>query len=299
MKIFITGATGYIGFSVATALRRAGHDVWGLARTEGKAQLLTRNEIHPVPGSLQAPDSFRTIAEECSVLIHAAADYTTDTFSLDRKVVAELLTATKKGPRPKMLIYTSGVWLHGDTGGRLVDETAPLNPPKLVSLRPATEELVLKASGMRGLVIRPGCVYGRQGGLTGTWFKGAHVDKALKVVGDGNNRWAMVHVDDLADGYVRAAESGLTGEAFNLVDRSRATVGDMARYVACAAGYEGKIEFLPVDVAAKNVGDMAECLAMDQQIDGRKAMRLLGWQPQHNGFIDEVETYFASWKAAQ
>lgn len=299
MKIFITGATGYIGFNVATALRRAGHDVWGLARTEEKAQLLTRNEIHPVPGSLQAPDSFRTIAEECSVLIHAAADYTTDTFSLDRKVVAELLAAARRGARPKTLIYTSGVWLHGDTGGRVVDETAPLNPPKLVSLRPATEELVLKGSGVRGLVIRPGCVYGRQGGLTGIWFKGAHVDKALKVVGNGNNRWAMVHVDDLADGYVRLAESGLTGEVFNLVDRSRATVGEMARYVACAAGYEGEIEFVPAAVAAKTLGDMAECLAMDQQIDGRKATRLLGWQPQRDGFIDEIETYFSSWKATQ
>jgi nucleoside-diphosphate-sugar epimerase len=299
MKIFLTGATGYIGFNIASALRRAGHEVWGLVRTEGKAQLLARNEIHPVPGSLQAPDSFRTIAEECSVLIHAAADYTTDTFSLDRKVVAELLTAARKGPRPKTLIYTSGVWLHGDTEGKLVDETIPLNPPKLVSLRSGTEELVLKASGMHGLVIRPGCVYGRQGGLTGIWFKGAHVDKALKVVGDGNNRWAMVHVDDLADGYVRAAESGLTGEVFNLVDHSRSTVGEMARYVACAAGYEGKIELIPVAVAAKDLGDMAECFAMDQQVDGRKATRLLGWQPQHNGFIEEVETYFASWKAAQ
>jgi len=299
MKVFITGATGYIGFNVATALRRAGHEVWGLARTEEKAQLLARNEIHPIPGSLQAPDSFRARAEQCSVLIHAAADYTTDTFALDQKVVGELLNAARRGARPKTLIYTSGVWVHGDTGGKLVDETAPPAPPKLVSLRPVTEELVLKASGVRGLIIRPGCVYGRQGGLTGVWFKGAHTDKALKVVGDGNNRWAMVHVDDLADGYVRAAESGLAGEAFNLVDRSRSPVGEMARYVACAAGYEGTTAFVPVAEAAKTFGDTAECVAMDQQIDGRKATRLLGWQPKHNGFIDEVETYFASWKAAQ
>ena len=52
-------------------------------------------------------------------------------------------------------------------------------------------------------------------------------------------------------------------------------------------------------VAAKNFGYMAECLAMDQQVDGRKATRLLGWQAKHNGFIDEVDTYFASWRASQ
>jgi nucleoside-diphosphate-sugar epimerase len=73
----------------------------------------------------------------------------------------------------------------------------------------------------------------------------------------------------------------------------------MARYVACAAGYDGAIEFVAAPEAKKTFREMAECLAMDQQVDGRKARRLLGWQPKHNGFIEEVETYFASWKAAQ
>jgi nucleoside-diphosphate-sugar epimerase len=299
MRIFMTGATGYIGFNVASALRRAGHEVWGLARGQEKAQRLVRNEIRPVIGTLQEPATFRKTAEECSILIHAAADYTTDTFSLDRKVVGELITAARKGPHPKTLIYTSGVWVHGDTAGKLVDETTPLAPPNLVSRRPETEQLVLDAAGVRGLVIRPGCVYGRQGGLTAMWFKGAYEDKGLKVVGDGNNRWAMVHVDDLADGYVRVAESGLSGEVFNLTDSSRPTVGDMARYVACAAGYDGAIEFVAAPEAKKTFREMAECLAMDQQVDGRKATRLLGWHPKHNGFIEEVGTYFASWKAAQ
>src|SRR3989475_11772797 len=63
-------------------------------------------------------------------------------------------------------IFTSGVWVHGDAGDRMVDETTPLNPIKLVAWRPAHEQLVLQASGMRGLVIRPGCVYGGPGGLT-------------------------------------------------------------------------------------------------------------------------------------
>jgi len=98
---------------------------------------------------------------------------------------------------------------------------------------------------------------------------------------------------------VRVAESGLSGEVFNLTDSSRPTVGDMARYVACAAGYDGAIEFVPVVEAKKTFGEMAECLAMDQQVDGRKAARLLGWHPKHNGFIEGVGIYFASWKAAQ
>lgn len=131
--------------------------------------------------------------------------------------------------------------------------------------------------------------------MTGDWFSGADKDEVLKVVGDGNNRWAMVHADDVAEAFWRAAESGLSGEVFNLVDRSRATIREMAT----AAGCTGKIEFIPVAEAAKTMGDFAECLALDQHVDASKAARLLGWQPKHAGFVDDVETYFMSWKAAQ
>ncbi|MEW6443011.1 MAG: NAD-dependent epimerase/dehydratase family protein [bacterium] len=299
MKVFVTGATGYIGFSVACAFRRAGHEVWGLARGMDKARLLTRNEICPVLGSMQDPDSFKAVAEDCSVIIHAAADFRADTAALDRETVQTLVGCSRRGACPKTLVYTSGVWVHGNTAGKLVDETTPLAPPQLVSWRPELERLVLGASGIKGIVIRPGCVYGRQGGLTGMWFRGASSDKNLRVVGSGNNRWAMVHVDDLADAYLRAAASGLGGEVFAITDRSRWSVRDMAAAVARAAEYEGEIRFVPLAEAAKSMGDVAECLALDQHVDARKAVRLLGWQPRHGGFVDEVEIFFESWKAAQ
>jgi nucleoside-diphosphate-sugar epimerase len=196
------------------------------------------------------------------------------------------------------VIYTSGVWVYGDTGGALVDETTPLNPTQLVKVRPATEQLVLQANGVKGLVIRPGCVYGRQGGLTGMWFDGARRN-ALQVVGSGEQRWAMIHIDDLAAGYVSAAESGLGGEAFNLTDRSRHTVGEMAQAAAKAVGYTAAVRFVPVAEAAETLGDLAECLALDQHVDARKAVRLLGWQPRHGGFVDEAATYFETWRAYQ
>jgi nucleoside-diphosphate-sugar epimerase len=299
MKVFITGATGYVGFNVAMAYRRAGHEVWGLTRSEDKARRLARHEIRPVVGSLQAPERWRDAAVGCSVLIHAAVDYQTDPFALDLQAVEFLLSLSRQGPRPKTLIYTSGVWVYGSTRGMLVDETAPLNPPRMVARRPATEQLVLAAGDVRGLVIRPGCVYGYQGGLTGTWFSGAVLEKNLSAVGDGGNRWTMVHADDLADAFLRAGQSGLRGEVFNITDRSRWSVAEMTQAVARATGYAGRIRFIPVDEAARSMGDFAECLALDQHVDGRKALNLLGWQPRHGGFVDGVETYFASWQAAQ
>jgi nucleoside-diphosphate-sugar epimerase len=109
----------------------------------------------------------------------------------------------------------------------------------------------------------------------------------------------MVHADDLANAYLRAGESGLSGEVFNITDRSRWSVGEMLAAVARVTGYSGKITFVPVAEAAKRMGDFAECLALDQHADGRKAVRLLGWKPQHGGFVDDAETYYMSWKAAQ
>jgi nucleoside-diphosphate-sugar epimerase len=159
--------------------------------------------------------------------------------------------------------------------------------------------MVLNAGGVKGLVIRPGCVYGKQGKLTSIWFQAAHSDKALEIVGHGNNRWTMVHVDDLAEGYLKVAESGLYGEIFNLNDPSRWTVNEMVNAAARASGYSGDTRHVPLDTASRNIGDFAECLALDQNVDSSKAMRILKWQPRHKGFVDEITTYFESWKAYQ
>jgi nucleoside-diphosphate-sugar epimerase len=299
MRIFVTGATGYIGFEVASALGRAGYEVWGLARSPEKATALAAAEIRPVLGTLQNPGDWREAAEECSVLVHAAADSQGDTLAVDAQTVDVLLAAARLGPQPTTLVYTSSVWVYGSTGEKLVDETTPTNPVRIASRRPATERKILNAEGIRALVIRPGCVYGRRGGLTAMWFHGAANERALGCVGDGSNRWAMVHADDLADLYVRAIDSGIAGEVFNATDRSRATVSEMLRAVARVTGFAGEIRHVPLREAHEAMGDFAECLAVDQHVDSRKAVRRLGWQPKHGGFVDGAATYFEAWQALQ
>lgn len=299
MKVFVTGATGYVGSHVARAFRRAGHEVWGLVRSESKGAAIARQEIRLVTGTLQEIRTWIQLAEACSVLVHCAMDSSGgDPWALDRAVVQALVNASDEGPRPKTFLYTSGVWVNGDTGGRLVDETTPLNPLALIAPRAATEKMVLGASGVRGLVMRPGCLYGERGGMPGAWFAGAE-SKDLQVVGDGRNRWAMVHADDAADAYVRAAESGERGEVFNVTDRSRASVRDMAEAAARAAGYTGDIRFVPVSEASKTMGGFADALAVDQLVDSHKAAARLGWQPRHGGFLDDVESCYVAWKAAR
>ncbi len=298
MRIFVTGATGHIGFRVATALRRRGHHVLGLTRSDSGAARLARHEIHPVLGTLQDPGSWKG-AEDCSTLVHAAADYTTDTYALDRAAVHSLLSLAGRGAGIKTVVYTSGVWVYGGTGDTLVDETSALAPLPMSLPRVETEKAVLTTHGVKGLVMRPGCVYGYGGGgLTAPLFAGAAAGK-LEVVGDGSNRWATVHADDCADAYVRAIESGLAGEVFNVTDRSRAPLRRLVLAAARAAGFGGEIRWIPLAEAQKTMGDFATALAFDQHVDSRKAVARLGWQPTHGGFEDEAATYLAAWKAAQ
>lgn len=299
MRVFITGATGIIGFAVARAFARAGYEVHGLCRTETKARTLARNEILPVMGDLTRPDGWVDAAAQAVVLIHCAADLQAGMVGPDKAAVEALIATGYGGPRPKTFLYTSGVWVNGITGHSAADETTPLKPISIVAWRPAHEQMVLSATAVRGIVLRPGCVYGRSGSLTAAWFEGAHTRKDLQIVGDGSNRWAMVHVDDLADAYLRAAQSGLGGEVFNVTDRSRHTVGEMAAAAARAAAYTGAIRQWPVAEAMKVMGPFAEALALDQHVSSWKIARRLGWHPQHGGFVDGVRTYFEAWRAAQ
>lgn len=299
MDVFITGASGYVGGAAARALRRAGHRVFGLVRSEAKARALEAQEITPVIGDLADPTTYVGVAARCGVLIHAAFDGRSRGIPKDRAAVESLIEAGRRGSQPKTFIYTSGVWVHGDTRGALVDESSPLDPLPLVTWRPPHEALVLESDAVRGIVLRPACVYGGAGGMPGSWFAAAAEGVPPDVVGDGANRWALVHVEDLGEAYRLAAECGLRREVFCIVERSHETVGEMAAAAARAAGLSGEIRSLPLIDARKTMGAYADALAADQRIDGGKAERVLGWRSRHRGFVDEAESFYRAWRASR
>jgi nucleoside-diphosphate-sugar epimerase len=302
MKVFVTGATGYIGSAVAAAFARAGHEVYGLARSKEKGTRLAAAEVTPVPGTLQDPASYVATADACQVLIHCAVEYSARQWELHERTIDTLLTSARSTRAPRALLVTSGVWVYGNTGAAAADESASLLPPLLVAPRPSSDQRVLDANGgpLRTLVIRPGCVYGGSAGMTGPWFESAVKEGTARVVGDGSNRWAMVHIADLADLYVKAAESAHGGEVFNATDRSRFTVLECAHAASLAAGAGGKVVNAPAEEAKKTMGaPYVECLLLDQHVDSSKAVRLLGWQPRHGGFADGAVRYFKAWKATR
>lgn len=286
MKIFVTGASGYIGRAVAEALRRRGHRVAGLVRTTAKGKAIEAREIESVIGDMSDAAIWKYAAEDADVLIHCAVEYGERHRALDKKTIETLLSFGGK------VLYTSGVWQYGPGGP--FDESSEGKP--LLPWRSAHEIMVL---GGKGLVIRPGCVYGGAGGLTGLWFQGAVEQGAAPIVGEGENRWAVVHIDDLADLYVRAAESKHATELFNAVDGSRATVREMASAASLSAGAGSVVKALAFTEAEALYGGMAYGLALDQEIDASKALKFLNWKPRFTGFVDGADRFFEAWRASR
>ncbi|HUJ26795.1 MAG TPA: NAD-dependent epimerase, partial [Myxococcales bacterium] len=193
-------------------------------------------------------------------------------------------------------IYTSGCWVQGTTDG-VVDETAPLKPAKAVAWRPANEQLALDGvkSGVRSVVVRPGIVYGgARGGIPAMFFGTAMKHGAAQTVGEGANHWPMVHVDDLAELYVRLVERAPAGSVYIASDASRLTQKEIAEAAARAAGKDGSV------AAGKPDGSpFHEALTLDQQISSEKARNDLDWRPRHENFAAEAEQLFKVWQAAQ
>lgn len=287
MQVFVTGATGYIGSAVCQALRNAGYAVVGLARSGDQARVLAAQGLGAHRGDLRDPASLAEGVRNADAVIHTAFAAAPDAPQVDRAAVEAIIGALSQFNRP--FIYTSGCWVLGNTGDKIADEDTPLCPTPLVAWRPANEQLVIGAAshGVQGIVLRPAIVYGHGGGLVNDFVLSARQHGAARVIGDGRNRWTFVHLDDLADLYVRALGAA-SGTLLFAAHGAAARVLDVAEAASRAAGAGGKVETVPIEEARQSMGPFADALALDQQISGERAMRVLGWRPHAPTVLDEL-----------
>lgn len=299
MAIFVTGASGHIGLAVAHELAWHGHEVRGLVRSEAAARAVAAHEIEPVPGTLADLELLARAAGTHEVIVHCAVDHGAERWALEGAALAAMIEDAQAARRPRLLIYTSGVWVYGTTGDRAATEDDAGEPPPLVARRLEVERQVLDAAGgnLTTAVVRPGCVYGGGGSLTAAWFAAAAAGGPVPVIDGGANRWAMIHRADLAVVYRRLIETH-AGGVWNAVDDSRDTVAACAEAASRAVGGDGAVVARPLAEARAADGAVADALAFDQHVSAAKARRALSWRPAHAGFVAEARRLAAAWRAA-
>ncbi|MEU6667918.1 NAD-dependent epimerase/dehydratase family protein [Streptomyces sp. NPDC046727] len=284
MRILVLGATGYIGSAVVSQLTLAGHDVVPLVKDAAA--------LHPdVPvrvGDLTDPASLRSaVTDDVDAVVNLATptgDEAVDTAAL------EALLAPLRGTG-RAFVYTSGVWVLGATGDAPVTEDADTDPIAIVGYRPRIEQRVLAAAGddVRAVVIRPGIVYGRDGGITALMTGWARQHGTGRYVGSAATRWPMVHVDDLAELYVIALTKADSGDLLHGVAHESVPVAAVAAAADVAAGGTGRAEPWPLAEASEVLGaPFAEALALDQVVSGRRAVEELGWLPSRPHVLTEL-----------
>jgi nucleoside-diphosphate-sugar epimerase len=284
MRIFITGGSGYIGRAVVAELRRRGHHVAALARSDAAAATVRGLGAQAVHGSLDSLDVIELATREHDATIHCAAPVPPDGVAREVKLLDVLL---RVAPNDHALVYTSGAWVYGDRGDAVVDEDAPLAPIPIVAWRPAHEQRVLNAPGIRGIVIRPTIVYGDGGGIVGQLVANANPGP-LRIVGDGTNRWSTVRVDALAELYAAAVEQPAARGIYNAINGAPVPYVEIARAASRSAGGNGGIEHLTFENAQAAMGPFAEALALDLQVSSEKAKRELGWSPHRPTVLEEL-----------
>lgn len=288
MKVFVTGATGYIGSAVIEVLVQRGHEVTGLVRTDLDASRLQERGVRPVLGDLRRPDVLASAAAAADGVVNAATTYDADRGEVETTAVSAMLDALGASGRP--FVYTSDQLIYGDTGSEPADETRVLTPPPFLAWRPQIEQLVVTRPGVRGAALRATAVHGRGGNqLFPGWIAASAHDGVAGYVAEGRVRWSFVHVDDLARAYALALEGAAPGSIYNVAAEPAVSLRDLAAAIAEAAGVGGKTRSLTVEEAAPIFGPAAGLFAeANLMLSARRIREDLGWTPSAPTVLDDL-----------
>ncbi len=250
-----------------------------------------------VSGDLTHVESYRHVVRGADAIVHLGFDYRTAA-ETDRLSIDGFLEATED--RESHLVYTSGMWVVGDTGGATVgDDASTDHPAEIVAWRSDHERRFLAGhgAGRTASVVRPGHVYGRGGGLTARMFATAVRSGEAEFVGEGSAFWSNIHVDDLARLYAAVVEAG-DGGVYQAVDGTPERTAIVAEAASRAAGAEGRTRSVPLDQARQKMGAFADAMCLDQKLSAPRA-RSLGWEPEYVSFTSSADVAFAEWDAAR
>ncbi|WJR76616.1 NAD-dependent epimerase/dehydratase family protein [Bradyrhizobium sp. NP1] len=293
MRIFVTGATGYIGGSLAARLVASGHQVFGLVRQEDKATQLRARGIEPVLGSLADLTTITDAARQVDAVVNTA---NSDDWFVANAIVEALAGSGKR------FIHTSGSSVVADraAGERsdcVFSEDTPFEPLPERMLRVAVDRTVLLAAqrNVASVVIRPTLIYGRGHGLNPHSMQIPHlIELAQKFriahhVGRGLNIWSHVHIDDVVTLYMLALAKAPPGSLF-YAENGESSWKDMASAIGRTLGFGATTKDWPVEDALRAWGSSAiTSYGSNSRVSAAKARMMLGWKPAGPALTEEIE----------
>ncbi len=305
MKVFVTGASGFIGKALCPALLERGHEVSALVRRPGSEPAGTR----ALSGDLQDGASLREtlLAERPDCVIHLAAEIASQRSA--RKVhavnvegtshligacqaLAEADPDSASGTRPK-LVFASSV-VTGDAHGGTLDEGTPLPIETPYGRSKQEAEKLMLGSGLPTVIVRPSHVYGPGGWYANELLSRLRGPGRFAVIGKGENLWDVVHVADVCSALILATEKAAPGSTFHIADDEPITFYDFMALSASALGV-GAPRRIPASLARLVAGRNAvAAVVRSARSSNAKIKRELGWKPQFPSAQDGVPAVVAA-----
>jgi nucleoside-diphosphate-sugar epimerase len=299
MRIFVTGASGWIGSAVVPELLEAGHEVVGLARSEASAQRLDSVGAIVLRGDVDDPDGLAKAAADSDGVIHLAFQHEIAfggnfpaAAAADRRAVEAMGTALAGSDRP--FVLASGML--GLTPGRVATEYDGLVPGAEVraspaGLRSATALLTLslRGIGVRSSVLRfPPTVHGDgDHGFVATLVGTARQQGVAGYVGDGANRWPAVHRSDAASLARLAVEVAPAGSVLHAVGDEGVAFREIAEVMGRHLGIPSA-SVAPAD-AGGHFGHLAHFVGLDSPATATVTRAVLGWEPTGPGLLEDLD----------
>lgn len=290
MRVFVTGATGFIGSAVVPELIGAGHQVLGLTRSDAGAEALLAAGAEVHRGDLEDLDSLRSGAAASDGVIHLAFNHDFSNFlancELDRRVIEALGDALAGSNRP--LLITSGTGLgSGAPGQPATEDNLDLSHP---NPRKSSEEAGISVAqrGVNVSVVRLPQVHDpfKQGLLT-PLIQVTREKGVSAYVGDGGNRWPAAHVSDVARLYRLALEKGEAGSRYNAVAEEGIPAKEIAEVIG--RGLQIPVVSLSPEEAPAHFGWLAMFVGLDMPASSALTQEKLGWHPIGPGLIADLE----------
>ncbi len=282
MRVFVTGATGFIGSYLVPELLEAGHQVVGLARSDTGAEALTRAGAEVFRGDVNELDRVRSAAEAADGVVHAAFnhDFTRlkESCEEDRKVIEALGQALAGSDRPLVVTSGTGVARRSKTGALALESDRHVTSAE--APRAAAEEAAdaLIDKGGRVMVMRLPQVHDtRRFGRISLHIQLARQNGRVGYVGEGKNRLAAVHVSDAAHLFRLVLERGKIGARYNAVGEEGVAMRDIAEVIGTKLKLP--VESIPPASVPDYFGLLAGLAAVDMAASGAATRRELAWNP--------------------